>query len=520
MAVQPVPLDAKQSTFSLEELQGQVSRISHSRVFEHSQTLQRLLRYLAAKSIEAPGEQIKEYTIGVEALERRPSFDPKEDTIVRVQMHRLREKLLEYYKGDGAQDPILVTIPKGRYLPSFEGMPPLLRLSHALLASSEGAAEGPDLITDDPTPAALVFGEVPPVDTEAHRALSGPGRRWFASRAVLCAGATCLAVLFFLSGWLMKSRANSRGNANERSSMARSGASKTDLAQTFWSSLLGNDTAPIIVFADAVFLVDGSGDLFPYPQGATDNSGASVDSELVRRYASSPALAAKAGRLYYESGYTGIGELKGTSTLVSYLIRMGVAPTVKSSRDLTSEDLKEHCVIVLGSPFQNIASAQLVPNEWFIFDHPSSLHDAWGGRVLNLHPGPAEASAYKTERDPVSHVLRADYSVISIQPGIAKGRYIAILGGLDTTGTEGAVLFATSQAGIESIESGSVGLSDAIRASHVPSFQALIRVNLAKGSEVLGTSLVAVHPMNGKGADQPVRVSAQPSPAASLLPNN
>jgi hypothetical protein len=497
MAIPLVSLDAKQSTLSLDELQGQVSRISHSRVFEHSQTLQRLLRYLTAKSIEAPGEQIKEYTIGVEALERRPSFDPKEDTIVRVQIHRLREKLLEYYQGEGIQDPIMVTIPKGRYLPSFEVRPPSLPLSPSLVTLSQGAGA----ITDETSPATPVNMDLPADDAPSRGELGGAGLRWFGGKVPLWAGAACLAALLFLAGWLVKSRADSRGNGSEMSSQLRSGTSRTDLAQKLWAGLLGNDSAPVIVFADAVYLLDKSNDLFFYPQGATDNRGASVDSELARRYASSPALVEKAGSVYYESGYTGTGDLKAAAELVGYLTRMGATPTVKSSRNLTSEDLKEHCVIVLGSPLQNIASAQLVPSDGFIFDSPSSRHEAWGARLVNLHPGPAEASVYETERDPVTHVLRADYSLISIQPGIVQGRYIAILGGLDTTGTEGAARFATSQAGIESIVSRSAAVSEEIRKGHVPIFQALIRVNLAKGSEVLNSSLVTVHPVNGKSAE-------------------
>jgi hypothetical protein len=103
---------AEHEEFSAESLKVQIDRISRSRTFENSQTLQRLLRYLAAKSNETPGEQIKEYTIGVEALERRPSFDPKEDTIVRVQIHRLREKLLEYYEGEGLRDPKVAAKPE------------------------------------------------------------------------------------------------------------------------------------------------------------------------------------------------------------------------------------------------------------------------------------------------------------------------------------------------------------------------------------------------------------------------
>ena len=65
-------------------------------------------------------EGLKEYTIGVEAFGRKQDFDPKTDTIVRVQIHRLRQKLKEYYDAEGSRDPILIEIPKGHYLPSFE----------------------------------------------------------------------------------------------------------------------------------------------------------------------------------------------------------------------------------------------------------------------------------------------------------------------------------------------------------------------------------------------------------------
>ena len=56
----------------------------------------------------------------MEAFGRPQDFDPKTDTIVRVQIHRLRQKLTEDYDSDGSRDPILVEIPKGHYLPTFE----------------------------------------------------------------------------------------------------------------------------------------------------------------------------------------------------------------------------------------------------------------------------------------------------------------------------------------------------------------------------------------------------------------
>lgn len=487
MTSRPISAPTPHGTFSENELQNQVSRISASRVFEHSQTLQRLLRYLANKSIEAPGEQIKEYTVGVEALERRPDFDPKEDTIVRVQIHRLREKLFEYYKSEGMHDPILVTIPRGRYLPSFEAVeaphPPAIEIT---APAAEAAA------SEESAASEVEIEHAPP---------RGPRRRWGRTAAV-CAAMVLVAVVSFQIGWKLRSR--SAGQTGNTPGLQRAGAApKAGPAQAFWSAFLGDDSAPIIVFADAVFLLDDSSDLFSYPHGAIDNRGAPVDSDVARRYASNPGLVEKAGKVYYESGYTGTGDLKAVAVLVRFLTQMDVTPIVKTSRDLTPEDLKEHCVIVLGSPFQNIAAAQLVPSDGFVFDSPTPRHEAWGGKIVNLRPGPTEASVYQTERDPVTHILKADYSVISIRPGIVPGRFIAVLAGLDTTGTEGAALFATSPSGIEAILRNSPAIAEEVKNKQAPLFQSLLRVTLAKGSEVMGSSLITVHVSSGKGAETP-----------------
>ena len=67
------------------------------------------------------------------------------------------------------------------------------------------------------------------------------------------------------------------------------------------------------------------------------------------------------------------------------------------------------------------------------------------------HPRADESSTYHTERDPTTQVLKTDYSLITIQPGVVLGRYIAVLGGLDTKGTEGATMFVTSRPGIEKL---------------------------------------------------------------------
>ena len=95
----------------------QVQRIVASKTFQSAPTLQQLFRFLATKALEERPEEMKEYTIGVEALGRRPNFDPKTDPIVRVQVYRLRQKLKEYYDLEGSRDSILVEIPQ-RALPA------------------------------------------------------------------------------------------------------------------------------------------------------------------------------------------------------------------------------------------------------------------------------------------------------------------------------------------------------------------------------------------------------------------
>jgi hypothetical protein len=179
---------------------------------------------------------------------------------------------------------------------------------------------------------------------------------------------------------------------------------------------------------------------------------------------------------------------------------MGIKPIIKSSRDITPDDLKQHNVILLGSPFQNIAVAQLLTAGDFTFKNPDSHHEQWRAQIVNAHPLSNEQQAYGTERDRNTQALKADYSLITIASGVVPGRYIAILGGLDTTGTEGATVFATSRPGIEELTKalGSIGEKGA--RTEPPLFQALVRVQLAKGYQVLSADLMAVHQLHSADA--------------------
>jgi TolB-like protein len=83
-----------------------------------------LLRYLVTEELEGRGPRIKAYTIATEALNRPADFDPQLDSIVRVEIGRLRQALELHYLTHGAGAPLTISIPKGQYRPVFAETPP------------------------------------------------------------------------------------------------------------------------------------------------------------------------------------------------------------------------------------------------------------------------------------------------------------------------------------------------------------------------------------------------------------
>src|SRR5713101_4109478 len=106
-----------------ESAKAELDSVLGSAVFARSPRLARLLTYLCTKYFEGEVDQIKEYNIAIEVLDRPESFDPAQDAIARVEVHRLRKKLREYYETDGAAHSLRIVIPTGRYAPVFVPAP-------------------------------------------------------------------------------------------------------------------------------------------------------------------------------------------------------------------------------------------------------------------------------------------------------------------------------------------------------------------------------------------------------------
>jgi hypothetical protein len=104
----------------LEANQTQVQRIIQSKAFRTSEVHRNLLHYLAEKSLSGTADSLKEYTVGLDVFAKPASYDPRQESVVRMHMARLRQKLAEYYRTEGVNDAVIVDLPKGGFRVTFE----------------------------------------------------------------------------------------------------------------------------------------------------------------------------------------------------------------------------------------------------------------------------------------------------------------------------------------------------------------------------------------------------------------
>jgi hypothetical protein len=107
------------TTTGFEKERLELEAILASGIFNRAPNLAHVLIYVCSKHFEGAADQIKEYNIAVEALGRPADFDQKRDSIVRVEAHRLRKRLKEFYETEGATHAVRIEIPSGQYAPRF-----------------------------------------------------------------------------------------------------------------------------------------------------------------------------------------------------------------------------------------------------------------------------------------------------------------------------------------------------------------------------------------------------------------
>lgn len=448
----------RQEEPSQDQKRAQIARIVSSPLFCHAPLLKNFLRFVTSKAADGQTEEISEYLIATEVLGRSQDFDPASDTVVRTQAYRLRLKLKEYYETEGRGDPVLIEIPKGHYVPAFALRPP----ESAGTEPNETPLRISDALTDPGMPFA------PPARLDARRVSIAIG-------AVLAT--------FVLGTW-----AGARWSAARV--RPRAAATGSEIVNTFWRSLFNKDESIILAYTNSVFFETETGDLLRFRSGAVADRGAAVGKEDSRASALNPKLAERAGPVYYEDGYTGTGEVLAVHDLTSLLATLGVNVVVKRSRLVTVDDLRNHDIIFLGSPFENQVLTEIrLPPQRFIFQPPTVAPYLWRGRIADTKSSPPGIPFYELERDPHTRVIKADYAIFDVLPGLAPSRRIVILAGLTTSGTQGAAEFSTSVDGVRQVLR-SLGVQSGGGRALPAYFECLLRVEAAKGLDAMNVKYV------------------------------
>lgn len=304
------------------QFQAQIERLVSSHTLHGSESLCKLLRYLARQSLEHPGVAVKEYQIATEVFGRQADFDPQVDSMVRVQAGRLRTKLGEYYSTEGVSDSIVVELPKGSYAVAFHSRPGV--------SSPDGSPEH-----------------------RRERSLDGSASAtWRVAALVL---ALLLAVSLAVGIYFFR---------NPRPINAGGTESVPQLAaplRIFWRGFSAETEEPWVIFSNAAFV------------GRPD---------IGMRYYDK----AKDGNTPILDHYTGVGEVLAVHNLDLVFNQLRQSLRVKRGSLFSLDDAKNNDLIFIGSPSENLTLLEIPSTQEFYFRRVPSGPRAGNMEIINVHP--------------------------------------------------------------------------------------------------------------------------------------
>jgi len=315
---------------SREQCFQQIDKLINSHSLHTSESLCKLLRYLAEHSLDHPGVALKEYQIATEVLGRPPGFDPQSDSTVRVQAGRLRVKLTEYYAQDGADDPVIVELPKGSYALTF----------HTRALKPGNQPQRPSLI----------------LEREAEkRTTVAPSRAW--PVAVVVLSLLLLASLVQIAV-LLTARTRTQAAAEPVPAVY----------QIFWNRFITSPQQPWVIFSNASFVGHPQTNMH-YFNAASDPRGVILDH------------------------YTGVGEVLAVHQLDHVFTLLNRQIRVKRGALFSLDDAKNNDLIFIGSPAENLTLLEIPGTQQFVFRKAPAPRDG-DVEVVNVQPDSGEPATF------------------------------------------------------------------------------------------------------------------------------
>ena len=367
-----------------------LQRILWSRQFERSERLRSFLEFVTTRALNDPDAEVHEQEIGHQVFERRSDYDTASDNIVRVTASQIRKKLEDYFVAEGASEPILLEIPRGRYTPLFSERNPL---SVTVLPVVDGAQTG-----------------------RASR------KEVLILRSALAA-TTCLLVL--CAGWLIHQRRTDDPEI------------KTPALTALWSNLFSTSRPTNVVVSDSSFSLYQ--DLLGHQMSLADYiaaHGRDVDPSL----ASNPALS-RFARLTFGRALTSKASISAVYRIAELKNRDASGLTIVRPNDFNMDGMKFANVVLLGSPRAN-PWVELIERELqFRYAYDAATQhsafrnqDAKGGQTVN----------FLTDS-------KTSYCRIAYLPNLSGNGNILNIAGTETEGTEGGAEYVTSERTLEQL---------------------------------------------------------------------
>jgi hypothetical protein len=366
----------------------QIEKLLNSHALHGSESLCKLLRYLANHSLDHPGTSPKEYQIATEVFARQEDFDPHVDSMVRVQAGRLRTKLAEYYASEGADDQIMVELPKGTYALTFHQRP------HGAGRNHSGTT---------------------------HEALTNLEPKGRTSRTWIVA-LVALSVVLAAAVAIGTDRFLTRKTAEAR---LTSDTSDVPVAfHVFWRGFLTGPQEPWVIFSNAAFVGR------PY-----------IGMRYYNRAKDSGAV--------ITDFYTGVGEVLAVHALDGVFGRLHQQIRVKRGSLFSLDDAKNNDLIFIGSPSENLTLLELPTTQEFAFKQITSGPRMGTMEIVNFRPESGEPKEFLPT--PPDETLAEDYSVIALKRGLNPAHSVLILAGATTIGTQAAVEYVCQRDSLEQL---------------------------------------------------------------------
>lgn len=464
-----------------EEKLAQLDVLLHSRTLNGSENLKAFLRFVVEKSLNDEQPSLKEYVIASEVF-GQTKYDPRIDSMVRVQAGRLRSKLQEYYATEGKSDRVVINLPKGHYAPTFSyldaGDDCALSPAQEPIADHILPADLPPAENGSPPPRESVPANVPSLVAPA----LAPTIERYSYQRLLVACLIIASVLF--AGAAIYYRAEAVRVRDARRAAVNDSETNRDVA-LLWNGFLRSPQPILITYSNTLFERRPDSTLSyvrPMSAGTTGN-----ETQTPPRAPAAGNEAARSASNSIIDYYTGVGEVMGVSALTDFFSKSDRPFRVKRSLLLNWDDVKTENVVILGSAVENLFLRKLPQKQNFTFRANKELDVI---EVVNADPRPGEAATLRPkferlrDEDPASVSITEDYALVSLLDGLGEENKLMILAGITTHGTHAAAEYVTKPEYVRELVARLNTSTDA-QAPRLPaSFEVLLKVKVNDGVPV------------------------------------